>query len=331
MKLSAIDLVPILEGETAHDAMNHARELAVAAEAVGLSRLWLAEHHNAAGLACSCPELLLARLGEVTSRLRLGAGGIMLPNHAPLKVAETFRSLQAMYPGRIDLGLGRAPGTDPRTAAALRRGTTVDPDAFPRQLDALLAHLKADDTPRAAFAQSTVAIPTCVPTPAPFILSSSGFGAELAAKRGLGLAFAHHMNPAEAVAIVRRYRDAFSPSYDLSRPYAILSVATICAETRAEAEHLRLSGDLTMLNFAQGRRDLPFPRPETAAAHRWTPDEQNLRAMFREAPVVGDVDHVASRLTRLAEESGADELMLITLVHDQTARRRSYGLLARAL
>lgn len=331
MKLSAIDLVPILEGEGAHEAITHSRDFAVAAEAMGLTRLWLAEHHNAAGLACSSPELLIARLGEATERLRIGAGGIMLPNHAPLKVAESFRLLEAMYPGRIDLGLGRAPGTDPRTAAALRRGVHTDPDAFPAQLDALLDHFASDEVPRPAFHPSIVAIPTVTATPELFVLSSSGFGAEVAARYGLGLAFAQHMNPGDAVSIVQRYRKTFTPSPHRPSPYAIVSVSVVCADTRAEAEHLRLSGELAMLRFSQGRRDLPFPTPETAAAHAWTDEQQNLRALFREAPVVGDVDEVASRLSRLAAESGADELMLLTLVHDQVARRRSYERLAETL
>lgn len=331
MRLSALDLVPVLEGETAREAMNHTVALAQAAEGAGLTRLWLAEHHNAAGMACSSPELVIARLGQATSRLRLGAGGIMLPNHSPLKVAETFRLLQAMYPGRIDLGLGRAPGTDPRTAAALRRGLDVDGGTFPAQLHDLLGYLVADEVPRPPFHPSTVAIPTGISKPQLFVLSSSGFGAEVAAREGLGLAFAHHMNPGEACAVLQRYREAFVPSGQLETPYAIVSVSAICADSHADAEHLRLSGELAMLRFAQGRRDLPLPSSASAAEHDWTPDEQNLRAMFREAPVVGAIDEVATRLSQLARDSGADELMLLTFVHDQEARRASYRHLAQAL
>ncbi len=331
MRLSALDLSPILAGETAGDALSHSLALAEHAERLGLSRLWLAEHHNAAALACPCPELLIARMGAATSALRLGAGGIMLPNHSPLKVAETFRVLEAMYPGRIDLGLGRAPGTDPRTAAELRRGARITGDDFPEQLSALLAYQSPDELPREPFTSTTVAIPAGVDSPEIFILSSSGYGAELAARRGLGLAFAHHMNPRDAAAALRRYRETFQPSRYRSKPHAIASVSVVCAETTADARHLATSGELAMLRLAQGRRDLPLATAEEAAAFEWDTEAKAVRRMFGMAPVVGAVDEVATRLTTLADDSGADELMLLTMVHDQSARRRSYALVADAL
>lgn len=331
MHLSALDLSPVLSGETAHEALGHSLALAEHAERIGLRRLWLAEHHNAAALACPCPELLIARIGAATSTLRLGAGGIMLPNHSPLKVAETFAVLSALYPGRVDLGLGRAPGTDPRTAAELRRGARVSGDDFPDQLEALLAYQAPAELPREPFTSTTIAIPAGVPAPDLFLLSSSGYGAELAARRGLGLAFAHHMNPRDASAALRRYRETFQPSAHRAEPYAIASVSVVCADTRADAHHLAGSGELAMLRLAQGRRDLPLATAEEAAAFDWDGEAKAIRRMFGMAPVVGSVDEVATRLTRIVDESGADELMVLTLVHDQAARRRSYALVAEAL
>lgn len=331
MQLSALDLSPILAGETASEALAHSIALAEHAERIGLRRLWLAEHHNIAALACPCPELLIARLGAATETLRLGAGGIMLPNHSPLKVAETFRVLEALYPGRIDLGLGRAPGTDPRTAAELRRGAHVTGDDFPAQLDALLAFQAPDDLPREPFSGTTLAIPANVPAPEVFLLSSSGYGAELAARRGLGLAFAHHMNPRDTTAALRRYRETFQPSSHRDEPYAIASVSVVCAEATADARHLAGSTELAMLRLAQGRRDLPLATAEEAAAFDWDGEAKAIRRMFGMAPVVGAIDEVATKLTTLADESGADELMLLTMVHDQQARRRSYALVADVL
>jgi luciferase family oxidoreductase group 1 len=328
MKLSVLDLTPILEGETASDAFAHSEALVQAAEDLGLARFWLAEHHNAAALACSCPEVLIARLASLTRRISIGAGGIMLPNHASLKVAETFRVLGALFGRRIDLGLGRAPGTDPRTAAALRRGAA---DAFPEQLESLLAYFSPDDVPRSPFPTSTLAIPANVPAPQLFVLSSSGFGAKVAAERGLGLAFAHHMNPRDAVEALRTYRRAFMPSSARAEPYAIVSTAVVCAPTTAEAKHLATSGELAMLRLAQGKRDAPLASASTAAAYPWEGDEKTLQRLHRRVPFVGDVDRVASKLRTLRDDSEADEIMMMTMVYDQALRQRSYALLADAL
>jgi luciferase family oxidoreductase group 1 len=331
MRLSVLDLSPIPSGQTATDALAHTVALAEEAERLGMTRYWVAEHHNAASVACSCPEVVIARLGSVTSRMRIGAGGIMLPNHSALKVAETFRVLHAMFPGRVDLGLGRAPGTDPRTAAALRRGEAFTSDDFPPLLEELLSYLAPDDVPRPPFSTNTIAIPANVPAPELYVLSSSGFGAQVAARRGLGLAFAHHMNPRDAVEAVKRYRASFEPSDHRSVPYAIMSVGVVCASDAAEARELAAAGELAMLRFAQGKRDLPLPSVEEAAAHSWDADENALRRMYRRAPIVGDVDRVAGALRTLVEQSGVDELMLLTMTHDQAARRRSYALVAEAL
>jgi luciferase family oxidoreductase group 1 len=207
----------------------------------------------------------------------------------------------------------------------------VDPDELPAQLDELLGYLSPDDVPRPPFASTTIAIPANVPAPLIFVLSSSGFGAKVASQLGLGLAFAYHMNPRDAVEAVRGYREAFIPSPHRAEPYAILSVAAVCAETETEAEGLAASGELAMLRFAQGKRDLAFPRVEEARGYAWDADENALRRMHRRAPVVGAVDDVAARLRTLKEEAGADEMMLLTMAHDPAARRRSFSLIGGAL
>jgi len=328
--LSVLDLSVIPEGSSASQALHGTVESARHVEKLGFTRYWLAEHHNAATLASSCPEVLIARVASATNRMRVGAGGIMLPNHSPLKVAETFRVLEALFPGRIDLGLGRAAGTDPRAAALLRRGD-VSVDEFPEELSRLSTFLDADALPREPFARSVVAIPVGVPSPELFVLSSSGFGVTVAAERGLGLAFAHHMNPDDAAAEIQRYVRTFRPSGIRAQPRAILSVAVVCSESNREAKELASSGELAGVRFAQGLRDMPLPSVAAAMAHAYDEDERSLRALHRMRGIVGDVDQVCSKLEALAKESQADELMLMTHVHDPEARARSYALVAKAL
>src|SRR6185437_7166622 len=252
-RVSVLDLSPIPSGASAGDALRNTIDLARHAESLGLARYWLAEHHNAAALACSAPEIMIGQIAAATRAMRVGAGGIMLPNHSPLKVAETFRVLSALFPGRIDLGLGRAPGTDGRTAAVLRRSAQAPSgDDFPAQLDALMGYLGPDAAPRAAWATSVVAIPTGVAPPDLWILGSSDFGATLAAERGMGFAFAHHINPHEAATLLRAYRTSFRPSACRATPEAILAVAVVCAETDAAAEELASAVDLGGVRFSQG-------------------------------------------------------------------------------
>jgi len=223
--VSVLDLSPIASGSTAGDALRNSLDLARHAEALGLRRYWLAEHHNAGGLACPAPEILIGQVAAATRSIRVGSGGIMLPNHTSLKVAETFRVLHALFPGRIDLGLGRAPGTDPRTAAVLRRSReAVVVDEFPEQLSSLMGYLDDDGPPRTTFGGPIRAIPTNVPSPEMWLLGSSeAGGALMAAERGLGFAFAHHINPDDSVRALRRYRDAFVPSSRRREPWAILA------------------------------------------------------------------------------------------------------------
>jgi len=331
--LSVLDLTPIPSGSTAGDALRNSIDLARYAETLGVARYWLAEHHNAGGLACPAPEILIGQVAAATTSLRVGSGGIMLPNHTALKVAETFRVLHALFPGRIDLGLGRAPGTDPRTAAVLRRSReAVVTDDFPEQLRSLVAYLDDDGPPRTSFGGPVRAIPTNVPAPDLWLLGSSeAGGALMAAQRGLGFAFAHHINPDDSVRVLRRYRDEFVPSSRRARPWAILALGAICAETDEEAERLATSSELSMIWFLQGIRDRPLPSVEEALAYSYEPHEEALRASRQQRVLVGSPARVKDELQALVDASGADEVMVLTHVHDHTARKRSYELLARAL
>lgn len=331
--LSVLDLSPIPSGSTAGDALRNSIDLAKHAEALGLRRYWLAEHHNAGGLACSAPEILIGQIAAATRSIRVGSGGIMLPNHTPLKVAETFRVLHALFPGRINLGLGRAPGTNPRTAAELRRSRgAVAVNDFPERLGDLTRYLDDDEPPREGFTGTVRAIPTNVPSPELWILGSSEAGGCLiAAQRGLGFAFAHHINPPDAVRVMRTYREAFVPSTRRREPWAILALGVVCAESDEQARELALSGELAMVRFLQGNRDCPMPSVEEARAHVYDTHEEALRAGRGQHLLVGGVKRVRERLRELVADAHADEVMVLTHVHAHEARKQSYELVAEAL
>jgi len=329
MRLSVLDLSPIASGASAHDALENTLDLARHVESLGYVRYWLAEHHNAGSLASSAPEIVIGQVARVTSRMRVGAGGVMLPNHTPLKVAELFRVLAAFFPGRIDLGVGRAPGTDPRTARALRRGAPeID---FEAALDELAAYLEHDGAPRGPFAGTTIAIPVGVEAPPIWVLGSSDGGVAFAAKRGLPYAYAHHINPRDAVAMMRRYRESFVPSAKNASPYALLAVAVTTAATEAECAPLERALDLGAVRFAQGLRDLPFPTEDEARAYAFDADEEALRLAMRERFFVGPIDRVARELRALARAARADELMILCNAGDHEKRKDVYALLAREL
>lgn len=292
-----------------------------------MQRYWLAEHHNAKGLACSAPEVTIAQVAAATKTLRVGSGGVMLPNHAPLRVAETFRTLEGFFPGRIDLGLGRAAGTDARTGRMLRRAS---PDDFPSELEELLALLDEHGGPRGAFATSVVAIPAIETSPKVFVLGSSDFGGAVAAKLGLGFAFAHHINPVDAVSVVRAYKRDFVPSKLWPSPYGILAVSALVTETEAEAEDALRWVKLATLRFAHGLRDLPAPSLAEALAHEFVEEELLLIDAYARGRRVGTAATTRDELRRLAADAGADEVMVMTMGPDYDARKRSYTLLARA-
>lgn len=324
--LSVLDVSPVASGSSPRDALLQTVNLAQLADALGYTRYWLAEHHNTSGIASSVPEVMIEHVAQATARIRVGAGGIMLPNHAPLKVAETFRLLEALHPGRIDLGLGRAPGTDRLTAFALRRSKeAMGADDFPEQLSELMAFL-ADEFPSDHPFRNIRATPQGVGTPELWLLGSSDFSARLAAALGLSFSFAHHIAPAEAVHAMRVYREGFRPSPTLAEPRAMLAVSVICASTDEEAETLSSSVRLRFLRMEHGERG-PIPSVEQARAYPYTATDLQRLDAARERHQVGSPDSVKKRLEELAVETGATEIMALTIVHDHTARRRSYELL----
>ncbi|MGZ4500445.1 MAG: LLM class flavin-dependent oxidoreductase [Nocardioidaceae bacterium] len=324
--LSVLDLSPIPSGRPASSALHDTVALARAAEALGYHRYWLAEHHNIASVASSAPMVMIATVAAHTRTIRVGSGGIMLPNHAPLAVAESFLVLEGLHPGRIDLGLGRAPGTDQLTAYALRR-SRVEGDEFPQQLAELLAYVDGfpDDHPF----QPLTAIPDDVPLPPLWILGSSLYGGQAAAAFGTGFAFAGHFGSADPGEAVGLYRDRFEPSARLAAPRVILGVAAIAAETEERAEALARANDLAMVRLMQNRPG-PVPTPEEATAHPWTEQERELAAKRRRFISVGTPDQVHEDLERRRKEADADELIITTQVHDPAERRLSYELVARA-
>ena len=331
LPVGVLDLSPVVSGSTPADALRSTLDLARHADALGLERYWVAEHHNAAGLGSSSPEVMIASIAAVTSRIRVGSGGIMLPNHSALKVAETFRALHALHPGRIDLGVGRAAGTDNKTALALRRSRELlGADGFPEQLADLLALLTTDPDPSLRFGPLK-AVPTGVDPPEVFLLGASEESASAAAALGLGYAYAHHFAPEGAAGALRRYRSEFRASALRAAPHAIVTVAAVCGESDAHAEELALSGQLSWLRFGQGLRDLPLPSVAEACAHVFDTDEQEFRRASRARTVVGGVAHVREVLRALVVASQADEVMVTTAVHDHEERKRSYERVLSAL
>jgi luciferase family oxidoreductase group 1 len=329
IRLSVLDVSPVSSGSSPADALRNTLDLAPLVEELGYVRYWLAEHHNTALTASSVPEVMIGRVAAVTKTIRVGAGGIMLPNHAPLKVAETFRLLEALAPGRIDLGIGRAPGTDSLTAFALRRSRqALTADDFPEQLAELLAFFTGEFPDDHPF-RSIQAIPTGVATPPIWLLGSSDFSARLAATLGLGFAFAHHIQPEPAVEALRLYQRSFRPSRWLAAPQSLIAVSVICAETDERAEELAGPARLAFLRFSQNRRE-PLPTVAEAKAYDYHPVEQDWIRAHGGRWFVGSPQTVRERISRLAEEAGVREVMVTTMTHSHRDRRRSYELLAEA-
>ncbi|NHC46791.1 LLM class flavin-dependent oxidoreductase [Motilibacter sp. K478] len=327
--LSVLELSPVGSGQTSRDALLASAQLAGRAEQLGYARFWVAEHHNTPSVASTSPAVLLAHLAAATERIRLGSGGVMLPNHAPLVVAEQFAILEALHPGRVDLGIGRAPGTDPVTAAALRRTPEgLGAEDFPQELDTLLALL--GDPTRAEPRQTRLsATPAATSSPQVCLLGSSGYSAQVAAALGLPFAFAHHFSAQNTEPALALYRDAFTPSRALQQPHAMVVASALAAPTAAEAERLALPGRLMLLQLRTGRPG-PIATPEEAAAYPWTDAERDLLARWPSQPVVGTAEHVVDELDALVDRTGADELMLATSAHSAEDRARSLELIAQA-
>ena len=322
--LSVLDLVPIRSGFDSADALREAVELARFAERLGYTRYWFAEHHGMASVASSAPEILIAHVAAATSTLRVGSGGIMLPNHAPLHVAEVFHTLEALHPGRIDLGIGRAPGTDPATSRALR---PFDAAEFPQQLRELRALSERAFPPDHAFATVRV-VPPDVALPPIWVLASSGDTAAVAGSMGLGYAFARHFSATPPGPAIRAYRDAFKPSPQFARPHVILGVSVMCAPTDDEADYLTTSSDLGWLRLHR-REFSPLPSPEEARAYQYSAQERVVVEMSRLRHFIGTPPKVVSLIRQILDDVQADEVMVVSMIYGHAERRRSYELLAR--
>jgi luciferase family oxidoreductase group 1 len=310
-------------------ALRNSLDLARLAERLGYKRYWVAEHHNLANIASSAPEIMIGQIAAVTSEIRVGSGGVMLPNHAPLMVAERFKVLEALFPGRIDLGLGRAPGTDPVTSYALRaRQDPREGDDFLERFQELLL-LERRGFPENHPFRNVRAVPADVPLPPIWLLGSSGYSAELAAAVGMGFAFAHHFSDYDAESAMLSYRAHFKSSAALTEPYAILGAAVIAADTDAEAERIGSSAELHFVRRAKGEY-APLASPEEAAAYPYSPIDRERIARHRTRLIVGGIERVKERLLSLIESTQADELMVTSMVYDHGARKHSYELLARA-
>ncbi|HEX4459654.1 MAG TPA: LLM class flavin-dependent oxidoreductase [Polyangia bacterium] len=328
LPLSVLDLVPLGRGYSSADALRSSVELARSVEALGYARLWYAEHHNMPGIATTTPEIMIAHVAHQTSHIRLGAGGVMLPNHSPLKVAESYRLLEALAPGRIDLGIGRAPGTDGLTALALRRSrAALGADDFVEQLDELRGYGAGTLPPSHPFARIHV-MPDDVPLPPVWLLGSSDYSARLAAELGLGFAFAGHFSPDPPAAAMRLYRQRFVPGA-LQKPHAILALSVFCADSDSDAERMSASMRVAFAELRAGRPGR-LPSPDDALAHVFSPDEQAALAFYRRVQIVGTPERVRAQIEARAHESQADEVMVATHAYEASARLRSYELVAQA-
>jgi luciferase family oxidoreductase group 1 len=323
--LSVLDLSPVGAGVAPSQAIRESIELARTADALGYTRYWFAEHHNMVNIATSAPEVLIAQAATVTTRIRLGAGGIMVPNHAPLHVVEVFRTLEALHPGRIDLGLGRAPGTDPVAAAALQR---ADHDVN-HQLAELIAFERGEFPPSHPFAR-IVPMPSDASVGEIWMLGSTLAGAAIAAQLGLPYAFAGHFAMRHAAEAISHYRTRFQPSAGLREPFAILAVTAICAETDDAAARLAAPARVAVVKNRTGRR-VAIPSIDDALAYEFTPEERAIADEFFTGAAIGSPATVAARLRALARETGARELMLSALIPDLAARQRGLQLIADAM
>ena len=326
LPLAVLDFVGIEHGESPAEAIRGAVGIAQAVERAGYRRFWVSEHHNMTSLACSAPELLVGHLAAKTESLRVGAAGIMLPNHAAFKVAELFRTLLAMHPGRIDLALGRAPGTDPLTAHVLRRGLRVDPAAeFPTQVAELLAFL-GDGFPEGHPYEPLIVAPVVDERPEVFVLGSSAYGPTFAAVNGLRAVFAHHMSPEIAVDVLRRYRRDFTPRLEGDAPYSAMSVLAFASDDELARREFEAAWALTMRNLARGIRE-PL-RPEEVqeyARSSYTGGEVDSTRM-----VVGEPKIVVERLLELKAAAQADEIVVVTPSLDRARRADSFTAIADA-
>ncbi|UQY44626.1 luciferase-like monooxygenase [Mixta hanseatica] len=324
--LSVLDLAPIPQGASASDAFHASLALAQQAEELGFHRYWLAEHHNMTGIASAATSVLIGYLAANTKTLRLGSGGIMLPNHAPLVIAEQFGTLESLYPGRIDLGLGRAPGSDQRTMMALRRHQSSHlVDSFPDDVETLIAWFDADKQANLPV-QPVPGLGTKIPV---WLLGSSLYSAQLAAKLGLPFAFASHFAPDLLFQALHMYRENFQPSARLDKPYAMVCINIVAADSEREARFLFTSMQQQFINLRRGQPG-PLPAPVENMDSLWTPSEQYGVQQALSMSLVGDVSKVQHGLAALIRETQADEIMVNGQIFDRQARLRSFELAMQA-
>ncbi len=331
LTLSVVDQSPVRQGGTASDALRETIELAVATEKLGYKRYWVAEHHNLPGFAGTCPEVMIGQIAARTQSIHVGSGGVMLSHYSALKVAETFRMLEYLYPGRIDLGIGRAPGSDQRTAAALvYPGQMRDVSYFPEQVDDVIGYLK-DELPAGHPFKSIHAGPTPATTPEVWLLGSGYDSALLAAERGLPFSYAYFfgIGVEHGPAIVDNYRRRFQPSATLAEPKVNIAVQTLCAETEQEAKRLAASRNLLRLRIVTGRTG-GVPPVEEALAYPYSPQELAYLEQSARTMVDGDPQQVKAKLEAIAEHYQTDDLSIVTICYDFAARVRSYELVAEA-
>ncbi len=328
VRLSVLDQSPIIHGHTPTEAVNRTVELAREVEALGYHRMWLAEHHSMKGLADPCPEILLARIASVTSHMRVGTGGVLLPYYSALKVAEQFRMLESLFPGRIDLGMGRAPGTDAITSQALFQGAFYDINQFPVHVQETVAFLDDALPPNHPYAR-VKAMPAGTGAAEVWLLGSSEYSAALAAHLGLRCAFAHFINARGGAEVMREYRRDFRPSARESTPCSMLTVFAICGRTPEEAERLAAPIDLRRLQMARGF-DAPVATLEQCLSQPYTDADRLVIQRERARAVIGTPETVRTRLLELQAAFEADEIMVLTITGDYRSRIESYAMLAEA-
>jgi luciferase family oxidoreductase group 1 len=327
--LSVLDQSPVRAGGTPAQAIAETLELARLADKLGYRRYWLAEHHNTAGLAGTAPEILITRIAAATSQIRVGSGGVMLSHYSALKVAEQFRVLETLYPGRIDLGIGRAPGSDQRTAMALQHGPgALTIEQFPDQISDLIGYLNGPLPADQPFA-SIKAMPTGPSAPDLWLLGSSDASATYAAHFGCAFSFAHFINDQGGPEVMQAYRESFEPSAHLAKPQGSIGVFVLCAETEVEADRLASSRDLWRLRLDLGIIG-PIPSVEEALSHPYSDIERRRIAFNRRRQIIGTPEQVKAQLLALGEAYGVDEFVVVSICYDFAARKRSYELLAEA-
>jgi luciferase family oxidoreductase group 1 len=324
--VSVLDLALVDTGSTGPQALANTIETARLAERLGYKRIWLAEHHNTSGIASPAPEIMLAVLARETDSIRIGSGGIMLPNHSPLKVAEVFRVLEALAPDRVDLGIGRAPGTDTMTALALRRSReALTADDFPEQIAELRGYNTLTDSDHPFM--RIKATPVDVELPPIWILGSSDFGARLAAANGFPFSFAAHINMKMAVPALRYYREHYQPSPEFPRPMAMLALSVITADSEEQIEILKKTSELSWIQLVTGRHG-PLPSPQTALDYTFSPAEEAQLVDVRARRIAGMPHQVKTRIDELMAETQADELMISSMVWGHVNRSRALELMA---